>query len=349
MKFGSLPRPHPRPKLTLKQRLRAWAIALLVFLVIPLFVVWLIVCQPSLKRNSPSNARVDPAHLEATVRRLSIDRVPRDFAHRDNLARIADEIEAAFAESGARPRRHTYRHTGLYQFHNISGFFGPEDETLPRVIVGAHYDTYDEFPGADDNASGVAGILELATLLGKLEPSRFVLPVELVCWPLEEPPYFRSDGMGSAVHAASLRENGVPVRLMVCLEMIGYFSDTFGSQSYPMPLLHLYYPERGNFVAVAGDLHNRESIALAKAAMKGATPMPVCSIAAPRNLPGIDFSDHLNFWDQGYPAIMITDTAFYRNDRYHTERDTPDTLDYERMAQVVVGVYEVIRSLTVAN
>lgn len=345
MKPGPLPRPQPRRRLSLKQRLLTWAIALFVLVVLPLAAFWVVVCQPSNRTNSPSEAKVDPARLEATVRHLSEDRIPRDFSARENLDLIADEIESEFSAAGARTKRLSYRHSGLYRFHNVSGFFGPDDPTLPRVIVGAHYDTYETFPGADDNASGVAGVLELARLLGQLDPSALVLPVELICWPLEEPPYFRSDQMGSAQHAIHLRKNRIPVRLMISLEMIGYFSDEPESQDYPMPLLHLFYPDRGNFIAVAGDLKNRGSVSLAKAAMRGATSLPVHSIAAPRNLPGIDFSDHLNYWKQGYPAIMITDTAFYRNDRYHTERDTADTLDYERMAQVVVGVYEVIRAV----
>lgn len=338
----------PRPRPTLKQRLIGLAIALFILVVIPVFAMWIIVCQPNLERNQPSEVKVDPARLEAHVRLLSETMIPRDFAHRENLDKIADHLESEFANRGARTSRQTYREGGLFEFHNVSGFFGPNDPALPRVIVGAHYDTYDEYPGADDNASGVAGVIELATLLGQIDPKNLTLPIELVCWPLEEPPYFRGSGMGSAVHASSLNKAGTSVRLMICLEMIGYYSDEPGSQSYPMPVLHLFYPGRGNFLTVAGDFHNRDSIALAKSAMRGATPLPVHSISAPRSLPGIDFSDHLNYWAQGYPAIMITDTAFYRNDRYHTERDTPDTLDYERMAQAVTATFELIRKVAVA-
>ena len=343
----SLPRPQKRPRAPRKQRLVGWSIALLVGVVIPLFLFWIVVCQPTSAKNAPSQVSVSPERLEATVRWLAEDTIPRDFRHRDNLAAIADELETTFEASGARSERLSYRESGLFEFHNVSGHFGPENSALPRVVVGAHYDAYGEHPAADDNASGVAGIVELARLLGEIDPASFSLPVELVAWPLEEPPYFRTDGMGSAVHAKHLREQGIPVRLMISVEMIGYFSDEPGSQDYPSKLLHLFYPDRGDFIAVVGDLGNRDSILEAKIALRGATPLPVHSIAAPRNLPGIDFSDHLNYWEAGYPALMITDTAFYRNPRYHTPQDTPDTLDYERMAQAVTGIYELIRQLAI--
>lgn len=335
--------------LGLRGRLVTWGIILFVVLVLPIFSIWLIVCQPSPRQNSPSEIQADPVRLEADTRWLSEEASPRDFGSRENLLKIADHLEERLTLLGAKPNRLSYRHSGIYQFHNVSGIFGSTDPSIPRVVVGAHYDAFKHYPGADDNASGVAGILELARLLSQVDPANFTHPVELIFWPLEEPPYFRTDQMGSAVHAAHLRENKIPVRLMISLEMIGYFSDEKGSQSYPSHLLHLYYPNRGNFIAVASDLKNRKSVAAAKAVMRGATPLPVHSIAAPRNLPGIDFSDHFNYWKRGYPAIMITDTAFYRNQRYHTEHDTADTLDYERMAQVVVGTFELIRSLAFAE
>ncbi|MCB1093120.1 MAG: M28 family peptidase, partial [Verrucomicrobiae bacterium] len=268
---------------------------------------------------------------------------------RENLEKIADFIETEFTAAGALTERQRFRHSGLYEFQNVIGRYGPDDPALPRIVVGAHYDAYREYPGADDNASGVAGIVEISHLLGKIAGDRFERPVELVCWPLEEPPFFRSPSMGNAAHAKWLKESNVKIQLMICLEMIGYYSDEPGSQRYPNLILHLFYPSRANFITVVGNLHNRPSVALAKAAMRGTTPLPVHSIAAPNNLPGIDFSDHINFWSHGYPAIMISDTAFYRNDRYHTERDTADTLDYDRMAQATVATFELIRSIALKD
>lgn len=163
-------------------------------------------------------------------------------------------------------------------------------------------------------------------------------PVELVAYSPEEPPFFRSPQMGSAVHAASLKTSGRRVRSVLVLEMIGCFEDGARSQSYPLPFLSLFYPTRGNFIAVVGSLGQPRLARRVKAAMRAASPLPVRSINAPRAVPGVDFSDHLSYWREGYPAIMITDTAFYRNPRYHTTGDTPETLDYARMAQVVDGV-----------
>jgi Zn-dependent M28 family amino/carboxypeptidase len=208
-------------------------------------------------------------------------------------------------------------------------------------VVGAHYDTAGPLPGADDNASGVAGLLELARLLGTTPPR---IAVELVAFSLEEPPAFATPDMGSAVHAASLAAEGARVRLMICLEMIGYFSDRPRSQHFPAPGLGLIYPDVGNFIAVVGKLGQGAAVKRVRGAMRAATPLPVESITAPRLLPGVDLSDHRNYWDHGWDAVMITDTAMFRNPHYHEPSDTPDTLDFERMAQVVTGVHAAVHA-----
>jgi hypothetical protein len=168
------------------------------------------------------------------------------------------------------------------------------------------------------------------------------MQVDLVAYTLEEPPYFRTPMMGSAVHARSLKQQGHAVRAMVALEMIGYFSDAPNSQSFPSPILKLFYPTKGNFIAIVGKVGQGAVVRRAKRAMRGASALPVYSINAPRFVPGVDFSDHLQYWAAGYQAVMITDTAFYRNPRYHTAHDTPETLDYTRMAMVVQGVYAAV-------
>src|SRR5437667_213867 len=169
--------------------------------------------------------------------------------------------------------------------------------------------------------------------------------VDLVAFTLEEPPYYDTEWMGSHVHAAALRREGVAVRAMIALEMIGYFSDAPGSQRLPHLLLRVVYPSTGNFVAVIGRLGEAQLARRVKRAMQDATDLDVYSMNAPAWIPGIDFSDHRSYWAQGYPAVMVTDTAFYRNDRYHTPRDTPDTLDYRRMADVVRGVHRAVLTL----
>jgi Zn-dependent M28 family amino/carboxypeptidase len=200
------------------------------------------------------------------------------------------------------------------------------------VVVGAHYDAAGPYPGADDNASGVAGLLELAALLGKSDLSG---TVELVAYPLEESPFFRTSQMGSAIHANALRQEGV----------VGYVTDADNTQQFPSALLSLFYPARGNFIAVVGKIGQGWLVRRVKKAMAQASSLPVYSLTAPRFLPGVDFSDHVNYWQAGYPAVMITDTAFYRNPHYHTGADTADTLDYQRMAQVVAGVYAAVKEM----
>jgi Zn-dependent M28 family amino/carboxypeptidase len=212
------------------------------------------------------------------------------------------------------------------------------------VVVGAHYDVCGDQDGADDNASAVAAMLELARLLAERRPT-VARRIDLVAFTLEEPPFFRTDDMGSAVHARSLRQRGVRVAAMVCLEMVGFFSDRPHSQGFPVPGLSLLYPSTGDFVAVVGNLGSRRLTREIKTRMAGACAVPVHSINAPAVVPGVDFSDHLNFWLEGFPAVMITDTAFYRNPNYHLPSDTAETLDYDRMTEVVKGLYSAVCAL----
>jgi Zn-dependent M28 family amino/carboxypeptidase len=265
---------------------------------------------------------------------LSEQYTPRDYKHTDNLDDAAAYIRAEFENTNGRVSEQTYEVDSLI-YRNVILKLGPE--TQERIIVGAHYDAAGELPGADDNASGVAGLIELAQHLDRLS---LPLMVELVAYTLEEPPFFRTDQMGSAIHANHLKEQGIRVRIMISLEMIGYFSDENNSQHFPLSILKLLYPTKGNWIAVVGDMGSRAAVCRVKASMRRASSLPVYSINAPPSLvPGIDWSDHLNYRRNNYPGIMITDTAFLRNLNYHTEHDTFDHLDYKRMAMVVKGAY----------
>lgn len=284
---------------------------------------------------SDPSAEADPSRLRRHVEAL-VARGPRDFGHADGLDRAAEYVAAALGAHAPEVTTQPVEVAGR-TYRNVIARFGPDGPE--RIVVGAHYDTAGPLPGADDNASGVAGLLELARLLAAAPPS---LCVELVAFTLEELPNFAGPEMGSAVHAAALAREGVKVRLMISLEMIGYFTDAKGSQEFPAPGLGLVYPTTGNFIAVVGKLGQQRAARRVRDAMRAATPLGVESINAPRSLPGVDLSDHRSYWDRGWPAVMITDTAFFRNPNYHGASDTPDTLDYARMAQVVTGVYAAV-------
>jgi Zn-dependent M28 family amino/carboxypeptidase len=310
-----------------------------------------IVTQPLVRALPSQPPAVDPQRLRAHVRHLSVELYPRSHEQLQNLERAAAYIRNAFAASGGKLTAQEFSVQGR-RYQNLVLRFGPASG--PLLVIGAHYDSHGDAPagergarkfsadthtpGADDNASGVAGLLELAALLGRKPPPR---PVELVAYTLEEPPYFRSEDMGSAWHARSMRMAHRQVSLMLSLEMIGSFSDAPGSQDYPVAAMSKLYSDRGNFIGLVGKLSDFGAMRRTKAAMAGATDLPVLSINAPPQLQGLDFSDHLSYWNQGYPALMVTDTAFMRNKQYHLGGDTWDKLDYRRMAQVVQGVYAV--------
>lgn len=292
-------------------------------------------------RNQATGAVVAPHRLQAHVKMLSETLAPRHWQAPDNLDRVAKYIVNQLIRSGARVTEQVYTVERAGRFRNVIASFGPQ--TGPRVIVGAHYDAIGTLPGADDNASGVAGLLELGRLLGETKP--LGARVDLVAFTLEEPPYYATKDMGSWVFAAALKREAAVVRAMISLEMIGYFNDASGSQRFPHPMLGMLYPSTGDFISVVGRVGQGALVRQVKKAMQRATYLDVYSITAPTKLTGVDFSDHRSFWAHGYRAVMITDTAFYRNDRYHTPRDTADTLDYDRMAEVVRAVHHAVVTL----
>ena len=312
---------------------------ILFVLVLPVFATWILVAQPTLTQSSPSLLKADSSRLKAHVVELSETYSPRSYAHTENLDRCAAYIQSHFKRAGADTSIQKFSVTGkIYQ--NVIGLFGAP--TTERIIIGAHYDARAKTPGADDNASGVAGLIELAYLIAKAKLST---GIELVAYPLEEPPFFGTEDMGSAHHAKWLHEQKVDVKCMMALEMIGYFSSDPGSQSYPMPVLKIFYPDKGNFIAIVGRLDQRGIVKNIKQLMQGATDLPVYSVNAPTFVSGIDFSDHRNYWKYGYDAVMITDTAFYRNPHYHKPGDTADSLNYELMGKVVIQVFEAVKGL----
>jgi hypothetical protein len=321
-----------------RQLSRLAVIAAMCFLV-PTVLIGVMAGLPGCDNDGGGCTMSNAEMLRSDVAALCGEYSPRSYAASNNLERCADWMEQRFMAAGGHTTNQYYL-AGGRMFRNVSAFFGPPSGD--RVVVGAHYDTCGDTPGADDNASGVAGLLALAELLGKQAPSG---AVELVAYCTEEPPFFGGAEMGSAQHAMMLCRDGVNVRVMIALEMIGFFCDERGSQRYPLPMFRLYYPSQGNYISVVGYWGQRQVVRSIRSAMRGATDLPVYSLNAPSFVPGVDLSDHRNYRKQGWPAVMVTDTAFYRNPNYHRLGDRPETLDYVRMAKVVDGVFAAVRML----
>ena len=298
-----------------------------------------LMAQPTFRSNPPSAVIVNAERLRSHVIMLSETFHPRDYEHEINLEHCADYIAAHFLKAGAVVESQPVVAQGR-QYRNVIARFGVGKGA--KRVVGAHYDACGQTPGADDNASGVAALIELGYLLGRHPPGS---EIELVAYVLEEPPFFGTPMMGSAVHAAKIAAEDEPIVGVIVLEMVGTFSDARGSQSYPSLLLKLIYPSRGNFIAVIGRWDQGAWIKSIKTGMKGTTDLPVYSIRAPAAIPGVDLSDHRNYWPHGINALMVTDTAFYRNKTYHTPMDTTERLDYDRMSKVVVAVFEALKTL----
>jgi len=195
--------------------------------------------------------------------------------------------------------------------------------------------------GANDNGSGIGAVLELARLFKEAKPAR---TLRFVAFVDEEPPFYRGDEMGSRYYAQRSKEQGENIVAMFSLETIGYYSECPGSQHYPFPL-NFFYPSTGNFIAFVSNLSSRALLHEAIARFRRHAEFPSEAAAAPAFLPGVDWSDHWSFWKEGYSALMVTDTALYRYPYYHTMQDTPDKVDYERLARVVTGLHGMLREL----
>ena len=260
------------------------------------------------------------------------------------LEQAAQYIENAFDKAGYAVAAQRFV-SGPAEVRNIEVEVKGGSRASEIVIVGAHYDSVAGAVGANDNGSGVAAILELARLLQGSQPAR---TLRFVAFVNEEPPFAHSDAMGSRQYARRSKARGENIVAMLSLETIGYYSDASGSQRYPFPL-SLFYPSTGNFVAFVSNLGSRPLLHAAIAGFRRYAGFPSEGVAAPASIPGVDWSDHWSFWQEGWPALMVTDTAPYRYPHYHTMQDTPDKVDYERTARVVTGLHGMLRELTLAQ
>ena len=290
------------------------------------------------------------AEQRAMSQRLSahVDKLAGEIGTRhgkvpEAYAAAGDYIAAAFRRAGLRPYFEPFGERGQYRnvVADIAGAGGGE-----IIVVGAHYDTVPETPGADDNASGVAIMLELARLL-KSEPLTHGL--RLIAFANEEPPHFLTQDMGSLYHARRAVQRGDRIRLMISLAMLGYYSSEPGSQDYPAPFSY-FYPDRADFVAFVGNFRSRAALKEAIGLFRGARQFPSEGLAAPVVLaPDVGRSDQSAFWLQGVSAFMVTDTADHRNHAYHNAADVPASLDYEAMARVTTGLAAMLTGLAGAQ
>jgi Zn-dependent M28 family amino/carboxypeptidase len=256
------------------------------------------------------------------------------------LAAARDYIEAVWRAQGYLVDAQEYEVRGV-RCANLEATRTGVGRAGEIILLGAHYDSVRACPGANDNGSGVAALLEIARRFAALTPA---LTVRFVAFVNEEPPFFLTRRQGSAVYARAARARGDDIRLMVSLETLGYYSDAPGSQRYP-PLFRYFYPDRGDFLGLVSDLCSRRAMLRLARAFRAGSDFPLEHAATLSLVPGVDWSDHRSFWRQGYRAVMVTDTAFHRYRHYHTAGDTPDKLSYAAFARATEGLYRAFAAL----
>jgi len=293
--------------------------------------------QPPATRNERTLAERLKRHV------IAIASKPHNVAHYAELERAAAYIEAELTALGYEAQRQVFETDGR-PVRNIEVVIpaAKGNGSNSSLVVGAHYDSDGDAPGANDNGTGTAAVIELARLLKDMVPEDKSL--RLVLFVNEEAPYYRTDKMGSLRYARSLKERGERVAGMISLETIGFFSDAPGSQKYPAPF-GLLFPPTANFLSFVAMPGSRTFLHEVVAAFRRNTKFPTVGGTAPDRFAGIGWSDHWSFWRLGYPAVMVTDTALYRYPYYHTPEDTPEKVNYDKLARITIGLEHTIRDL----
>ncbi|HET9426030.1 MAG TPA: M28 family peptidase [Gemmatimonadaceae bacterium] len=291
---------------------------------------------PALTAEQSASSEQLRAHVEMLAGRIG----ERNYMRLGALDSAATYVHQVFAALGYTVTEQTYV-AGGKTYRNIEAVLPGRSRAKEIVLVGGHYDSVFDSPGADDNASGMASVLELARLMRSVAGER---TLKFVAFANEEPPFFYSDSMGSLVYARAARARGDDIVAMLSMETLGYYTDSAGTQKYP-PILGWFYPDRGSYVGVVGNIGSRSLVHRVIRDFRASAQFPSAGAAAPTQLPGIAWSDHWSFWQAGYDAVMITDTAPFRNPNYHEISDRPASLDYDRMARAVHGVAAAVRSL----
>lgn len=307
------------------------------------WLLWYMVSVPGELYSGPLKPlSTDEQLLAGNLRRhvMAVAGREHNFMHPAALEESARCIERTFESLGYAVSAQRFEQASN-EVRNIEAELPGGARAGEIVIVGAHYDSVAGSPGANDNGSGVAAVLELARLFREARPAR---TLRFVAFVDEEPPFFGSEQMGSRHYARRSKARGENIAAMFSLETIGYYSDLPRSQRYPFPL-SFFYPSTGNFVAFVANFASRPLLHEAIASFRRHAAFPSEGVAAPAFIPGVDWSDHRSFWKEGYPALMVTDTAPFRYPYYHTPLDTPDKVDYERLARVTQGLYRMLQEL----
>ena len=279
-------------------------------------------------------------NLRAHVERLAGQIGERNIFRPQALQNAAEYIESQWRRQGYAVERFGYEVSGIRCFNlEITRSGAARKDQI--LLIGAHYDTVRGSPGANDNGSGVAALIELSRLFADLEPA---MTVRFVAFVNEEPPFFATKLQGSMVYADMARRRGDDVRLMVCLETMGCYSDKPGSQGYP-PLFKFFYPDQANFIGIVSNFRSWRAMRRLAAAFRRGSHFPLETTAMFPFVPGVSWSDHRSFWVQGFRAVMITDTAFYRYPHYHAVTDTPERLAYPSLAHVTLGLHSALAEL----
>jgi len=278
--------------------------------------------------------------VKLIVDKLAVKIGERNIWHPRELEQAADYIQAEFKKEGYQVRLQPYQSHGKTVV-NIEAELPGTTKSKQIIVIGAHYDSVFGSPGADDNATGVAALLEIARLL---KHKRLACTVRFVAFVNEEPPFFLSKHMGSYRYAKQAHKNKDDIIGMISLDSIGYYSDKKNSQQYPM-FLNLFYPDRANYIGFVGNFMSYKLVRSAIRAFRLHAKFPSEGIIAPSLITGVAWSDHWAFWKYDYKAMMITDTAFFRYSHYHTENDTANHIDYSRLARVISGLTKVVATL----
>jgi Zn-dependent M28 family amino/carboxypeptidase len=278
--------------------------------------------------------------LQQDIRKIAVEIGARNVGQHDKLNATRDFLITSLTQSGYKVKQQAYKVKGK-SYSNLEVERVGTETPNEIIVIGGHYDSAYASPGANDNGTGAAATLELARIFAQKDTKRTIRFVEFTN---EEPPFFWTENMGSLVYAKQIKQHQEEIVAMLSLETMGYFSDATDSQKYPPPL-NLLYPNQGNFIGFIGNLNSGDLVRRAIASFRRHVQFPSEGAALPGWMSGVGWSDHWSFWEQGYPGIMVTDTAPYRYPHYHTLDDTPDKINFDKLARVVSGLINVISDL----